>query len=458
MRILPKAITCACLIACNSLNVAHAQDDIEYRNFNGDLASILPSLYGGDGVTLFAAEVHDHSAHFSGAALNSLNQLTNGLGGILTPSFYISHSLLYEYDQISEEFLPIRVEENPIIGTDSPFTIGAGKTGFGVSFNERSFDSLNGARLNDLMIDLGHLELAGPGADICAGGPPGQCHLFELDVVRLNVDVKFRERSMFVGMTHGLTDTIDLSISAPVLDTSLSVKSTAEIIAHETSENVPFTIHRFDPQPGSDQPFDAARGDHQGLGDVSIKLKKNLDFFGEDLGLAIAGTVRLPTGSQENFQGLPNIGFEPCLILSKRWSFLGMDMRSNANFAYLVNATQSGSDVSRIVVSSSFNPKLKIADIPIFASAGINSTMPIGDRAFMASSIETVHHDGSHGSDSHHYGNFLEPNQNARLDGLFGVHAEISEGVFLSFNSDFAINDPGLRSDLSHSLSLQFPF
>ena len=108
---------------------ALAQSASNVQQFNGDLNQLIPSLYGGDGITLFASPVFNHSAHFTAQALEKLTVLSASLSGRASPSFNLTPANAFEFDPISEEYIPIESLGSPSFYAEPATTIGRGRTG-----------------------------------------------------------------------------------------------------------------------------------------------------------------------------------------------------------------------------------------------------------------------------------------------------------------------------------------
>jgi hypothetical protein len=93
---------------------------------------------------------------------------------------------------------------------ERPQTLGAGRLSIGFNFSHTRFNRFDGEKLSDTTVRLGHENVAGPGADVCIGGPPDACYLFENDTVMVDLDMDFSSHLLAVFMDVGVNDRLDL--------------------------------------------------------------------------------------------------------------------------------------------------------------------------------------------------------------------------------------------------------
>ena len=443
-----------------SAGTCWAQSSVQYRQFDGGMIDLVPSLYGGDGITLLSAPVHDHSAHFTGQALNELNQLSGTLAGLSSPSFNLSMSKVYEYDAISEEYVSVDQTRNPTVGSEFAPTIGKGRVGLGFAVTHREFSTINGSDLDNIVIDLTHLDVAAPGPTLCVAGPPDACHIFELDLVRLNVDIDFKETAYLAGISYGLTDNFDVSVLTSLIDGKMKVHSVAEIDPHETADNIPFDIHSFDPADGADLPVDAAQASHFGFGDTVIGLKKQFEgkWVPKDVSLALGTDIRLPTGKVSELQGLPKVGISPKFLGTVEWELAGMNVQSNLNASYSVNGNIQGGDIVRGVFGTSIEPGWKINERSIGISGGVSLYKSLTEPHLEdVADVITIDHDHeAHGHTSENTS--LAATNRLQFDAAFGIQVPVMKESFLFYEARIPLDDAGLRANLTQTIGLQLPF
>ena len=460
---LSKPIKRATGLTCASIalfGIALAQDD--HAPPDEGLVSVIPSLYGGDGILLFAG-FFDHSAHFSGTALERLTTLSGSLAGRAAPSFNLTPTAVFEFDPITEEYIRSNELHTPSFNTEGADTIGKGRIGFGSAVSIRNYSTINGLGLDELDVDLTHIDLAGPGPDICVAGPPDNCYVFELDFVRINLDVDFREVSTVMGVTYGLTDSMDVSLFLPIVNTKIEVESLAEIMPNATAFATGVFAHSFDPDPTADQPADSAGGSHTGVGDVVLRVKKKIleGATPEFLTLATSADVRLPSGSEGNYQGIPYVGFSPKLLASADWSLGGVTAKTNANLSYNVNATAFGADALHASAGTSLEPGIRVFGRETAFTATFMGWKPLNDGEFDTHHGAAPHPTIDHALIEHDHeqaDRLAEIDTGWQIDFAAGAHLPLFSRGYAFYEAQIPLNDPGVRADVIHSFGVQISF
>jgi hypothetical protein len=180
---------------------------------------------------------------------------------------------------------------NPAIGT-----LERASTSFGSFFTERSLTAGRGQASIGVNLRLASYR-ALDGRDLRDGSFLTTANQFRDETVpfdeeRLTLDLESRVLT-FTG-TLGLTDRLDLSAAVPLVQLSM-------------------TGTRVNTYRGSRQTQAAAEATTRGLGDVAVRAKYGL-LAGADGGLAVAGELRLPTGSQADLRGAGTAGYSAVLI------------------------------------------------------------------------------------------------------------------------------------------------
>lgn len=131
--------------------------------------------------------------------------------------------------------------------------------------------------------------------------------LFENEVIQVDLDLDVSVAVGSIFLTYGLTDRLDLGVAVPLVHTSISGVSEAQVIPFG-----PTTPHTF----GGDLNASVRwSGSATGLGDILLRGKANL---GESsLGnVAILGDVRVPTGDSDDLLGSGSTSVRVLGILS----------------------------------------------------------------------------------------------------------------------------------------------
>lgn len=228
---------------------------------------------------------------------------------------------------------------------DRSITLGRGRLLAGANVNALNMRTLRGQRLDDLTFRFAHQNVGNP----MMGDP-----VFENDIIevrtRLNVDLLVA--SMFA--SYGIHDNIDVGLLIPFVRASLSGESEAQVIPFERP-----TPHLFDIQGNPSEFADASTsGSATGLGDIAVRVKANL-YQATDLGFAIAGDVRLPTGDSANFLGSGQTIVRALGIVSGRMGDFSPHL--NAGFALRSGETQTNSFVGALGFDHAFADGVTLA-------------------------------------------------------------------------------------------------
>ena len=297
------------LLSCFALP---PQDDA--RN----LSRQLNGLFGGNGIWLDVQKPTEnpwnpgtffpsHTAHFSSDSLARLGLLVQQLAPnaadfpalSTAPGFtYIFNPELDEFERSSNSLASVFVER--------PRTIGAGRFALGVSYAFVDFQELDGEDLDGLNFSLAHgdcCQASGAGAP-GEGFPSHGDPIFEKDTA----DIIFEKFSLeshvmsFFG-TYGISERWDINFLLPVIFTSLDVRALARLNYEASSEAFGHGIHFFDNEAGITLATDHIDSNKAGVGDLLLRTKYHLVQYAE-FNAAAGLALRLPTGDEDNFQGL----------------------------------------------------------------------------------------------------------------------------------------------------------
>jgi hypothetical protein len=240
-----------------------------------------------------------HGDHYNPAArsgqLNLITFLTDAIGVSVSniPLSAASGGAIWGRNA---QGLPVRTETSagPIFAERGQ-TLGQGRLLFSATFNRLDYRSLRGIPLDGLVLTFFHEDVDDDGL-----GVPG----FESDVIEVRTAINLDVASFTPVLSYGLTDFLDLSVAVPLLRTSLSGSSEAQVIPYANP-----TPHYF----GTDQnPLLRATtevsGSATGVGDVALRLKLGLANRPGGA-FALFGDVRLPTGKEEDFLGAGGTSF-----------------------------------------------------------------------------------------------------------------------------------------------------
>jgi hypothetical protein len=162
--------------------------------------------------------------------------------------------------------------------TERSLTAGRGQSAVGISLRTASYQQLDGRDLRDGLF----LTTANQFRDEAE----------PFDVETLSLDLHSRVLT-FTG-TFGVTDRLDVSAAVPIVSLSM-------------------TGSRVNTYRGDRVPQASADASVSGVGDIAVRAKYGL-VSGRAGGLALAGEVRLPTGSEEDLIGAGEAAFSALMI------------------------------------------------------------------------------------------------------------------------------------------------
>lgn len=224
--------------------------------------------------------------------------------------------------------LPVRTSTSPgpVFGERAQ-TLGRGRFYLGANVTGLSFTTLNGAPVDNLVINFAHQDVGTPGE----GDPE-----FENDVIqlRLNLDMNITVMSVFA--TWGVTDFLDIGVAIPVVRTTINGNSEAQILPFGNT-----AIHRFG-GTATDPILRAAAsasGTSTGIGDVVGRVKVNLG-QSRRLGAAILTDVRFATGDDANLLGSGSSSIRALAVGSAQFG----NFAPHVNLGYLARSGKQESD------------------------------------------------------------------------------------------------------------------
>jgi hypothetical protein len=229
----------------------------------------------------------------------------------------------------------------PIYAERAP-SLGRGNVLFGALLTQLRFTELRGAPIGDLLFNFRHVDIPGtPGL----GNPIQENNVLQ---VRLALDVRTVATSFFV--TYGLTNTLDVGVAVPVVHTSMSGRSDAQIVPFGSGSVYSFGGPAEDPRVRETSYED---GSAIGVGDVGMRLKLNLR-QGRRIGYAVQGDLRLPTGSQDDLLGLGHVAIRLHGVASAEFG----DLTPHLNLGYLFRGRPDSLQNHALVVTAGFDQVL----------------------------------------------------------------------------------------------------
>ena len=201
----------------------------------GKLATLFEDVFGPTGLVVNSEAVlpdgTTHSAHFNSAFQSNFTQFNVALVSQLTalPLPSPASGFTYAFDSATGTFRRTTRSFGPIL-SDRAETIGRGHLSVGFNYQYFSFDSLDGVDLSTV-----------PGA--CSRTTTSSSGGGRLDVVTTANSVEASLAQWTGAITYGITDRIDVSLAVPIVRTTLSVVSNAQIQRIGTSDPAVHFFH-----------------------------------------------------------------------------------------------------------------------------------------------------------------------------------------------------------------------
>ena len=196
-----------------------------------NLIDVIPSLYGGDGVTLLSEGAFPHDAHFTADSLVKLAELATATSEISLPIPSSQGGFTFDFDPVLNEFVQSTNSLGPIF-SERAETLGKGKMNFGFTYTYVNFDEFEGDDLDDIQVRLTHIDIGNVGDNHPCLPPPapeGACYAFERDAVLLDLDIELESHVFSFFGTYGLGKNFDVGFLLPVIYNEVKAKSVASI-------------------------------------------------------------------------------------------------------------------------------------------------------------------------------------------------------------------------------------
>lgn len=286
------------------------------------LVDNISGLFGPNGITLIEQPIPPtpgaggptvtHTAHFTSDSLATLGLLTQQLASSAAdfpaistvPGFTFRYNpALQAFERSSENLGPVFVER--------PHTVGRGKVDVGLSYLYVNFDELEGEQLDGLTFrGLRH-------NDCCplVGNPNAPD--FETDTADLlfeEFDLESHVLSVFA--TYGITDRWDVNLLIPIIVTNLDITARAAVNNESRTDT-----HSFEPVASATDPrvtqlTRSVDDSATGVGDLLLRTKYHF-LDADDFDLASGLTLRIPTGDEDDFQGIGDTTLTPFFSVSQ---------------------------------------------------------------------------------------------------------------------------------------------
>lgn len=350
----------------------------------------------------------------SGSAFDALASNIADTAARAVPVISSSAGFTYRYNPDTEVFERTSETLGPLF-MERPDTLGRNKFNLSVSFEYVELNQFNGT-------DLTNLQNADPIviSTSQAGTPTG------FSARRLRYSLGLQQYVTSISATYGITDDLDINLLLPIISTRLRIGVHSQQVASAGLDGV------FSPSVGPPQSgFDKAGA--VGVGDILLRAKYQLPRW-EWLRSAVGLQLRLPSGSNSDFQGTGDVELSPFLYLS---TVLWNRVEPSLDLGIDYNADNVSNSAARYAFG---------VDVDVTRWCNLNFAY-LGRSQFESGSQNTNFkhlHDGQLVSEPL-LG--LEFNRTDTSDLSFGVRFVVWGNVMVYANGIYAINDQGLRND-----------
>lgn len=342
-----------------------------------------------------------------GAQFGSLNQgVAQALSNLPLPS--PASGVNYTYNQALGVYVPSQQSLGPLLAERAE-TIGRRKAHVAVSMQRFAFDRLDDVDFRNFQTGV-PLAIPVLGSEIPA-------------LLAANTTIKLDISQFTAHFTYGLTHNIDVSYALPVVSTSMTVTSQGSLLGLPAS----FAQTRVS-------------GASTGLGDGVARVKARL-LKKSGVGLAAAADLRLPTGDALNYRGAGAVGFKPFVVASATKGIFSPHL----NIGYQWNGssylgTPSGRMKARLPSQALVNAGVEVRLTKRVTAAGgiIDQIVRDGTSTILR---EATWVDGSRYEEF----SFVRKTHH-EVSASVGLKVQITEGLILSGNLLFRLNDAGLRA------------
>jgi hypothetical protein len=408
------------------------------------LGLLIPNLYGPNGLIVDSlASLPDgstHSAHFNASFQSEFGQFNVALATQLITVPFPSPASGYTYslDESLGVFTRSTQSFGPIL-TDRAETIGKGKFTIGFTYQNFSFDEIEGVPLGSIPAVFTH-----DGAELGGG---------RSDIVITQNRIRTEVTRFIAFLNYGLTDRFDVSAAIPIVDTTLSATSDATINRIGTAGS-PLTHFYADGQGGvgTTRQYQVS-GSATGLGDILLRLKGNI-VKGGATGVGLLVDVRSPTGDEEDLLGSGAWGVRPALALS--WSLGKVSPHINLGYQWNGESVLAG-DIAT-------SRKEDLPDQFIYAGGveiGVSKALTLvfdflGQRVSDSPRFVQTTFTAADGTTYPQVG--FERGSFYVNDAAVGLKLNLVGRLLLDANVLIKLNDSGLRDDISPLVAFEYSF
>ena len=323
-------------------------------------------------------------------------------------------------------------------------TLGKGRILVGVTYNAFRFHTVRGVDLDDIALTFTHVNADFAGCDTVFGG---DCTLvgipgLENDYMELQLDLDLNVTATVFNLNYGLFDFLDIGVAVPIISTSLSGVSNAQVRPF----GGPTAAHFFDGTT-TDPELIATRtvmGSRTGLGDVAARIKARIA-QNDNSAFGILADARFATGSAEDFLGAGHASIRGVGIASAQ--FGGFSPHANIGYVY------RDSDVLTDAMLATIGFDQRLAGWATLA-LDLISELQVGTSILQ---LPATHHF------DFPFERSVEPSNipNIRDDivnGSVGMKFITGPGILIITNALIPLNKGGLRTNVGFTVGFEYNF
>jgi len=388
----------------------------------------------------------EHGMHFSpnnvASSQATIDALVNSISASISNFSFSSTAAGVTYDLSTG--VPVRSTTSlgPIF-SERAQTLGKNRINVGWNFSFLNHSSLRGIDTQDFRFTFVHQDVGAPGLGDSDN---------ELDTIDLQMNLDINSTVAVFFTSYGVTDHIDLGFALPIINTELSADPISTInsftfLANDSANHY-FGGTQRDPILVSIQ--DPIKDDAVGIGDLLLRAKYHF-YDHKDLHIAGMADVRLPTGSEEDFQGSGSAAYRLLLIASGTRG----DFGPHANVGYNFRT----SDLLRDVIELAAGFDQKVTDALTFAGDFLGR-WEVGSEIASLRFPETAIISRPAGDGEWSRVVELTNLKNQSRDDIYDVSAGFrfapKASVMLVGNVIVPLNRDGLRSDIVPTIGVEF--
>ncbi len=341
--------------------------------------------------------------------------------------------------------VPVKTSASPgPVFAERAQTLGRGRVFVGANVNRLHFETLRGVSLSGIEMTFTHVNVTGPLCDSIQGtscDPYGvPAHENDVIALRLALDIDMTVSSFF--LSFGLLDHVDIGVVLPIVATSLTGTSDAQIIPFGGTT----AQHFFGGTPTSPVLSTSrfVQGSASGIGDIAARVKVSVT-QSERTTFALLGDIRFPTGSEDDLLGSGHLAARGLGILSAR--FGAFSPHANVGYLFRSGDLQNSAVLATVGFDHLMAPWATMAvDLVSELQVGESKLQLPGPVTYDAPFRRTI--DVTN----------LPNERDDVINGSFGFKFTTGSGITLVANTLFPLNRGGLRPNVLWTAGLEYNF